>query len=601
MPNEVLLAALAIGAIFLVVKSGDKEKKIVANKRQADQAGGATAEEAKRNNRTEEENDARKLWLDKLGKIEQEYGDILRVEKASQADIDRDGRYSPRLWNRIRVLRNELNQMGRATKIIFKDQGDGTDRNYWTRFYNLWNGVQRMGDNQQGLLKKKGKESASKVPSTHVSKPVEGPKDQMQLVEFQQSIPGLDIPKITAEQLMAFNMRAFNHFGHQQANLQNLVGDLSSKLEAATTTNKIGSAFRVDSRPVTDKERASDRLNDDLGGAKKSDNTAPVAVPGNQTDKNVAGWGPNHGASGAFRMPKPYDSKKNPSLLKGAPRPKAITAPGASQTDTGYSRTVTKTVTEPTTLPAALGKALEKATRAAFNAAPAVNEHADNPPTIPAKRKPKPLQAFGISPPPIPRADPAIQKAFNTAKNPAINLAHKETDAAQYSEGQVVVHNSTVPRSISAKQAQIDLTQVLELAQFTQKVNSLRERLLEGMKTRSPTDEMRTVANTIWISLRDAIPVNATNKGMFKAVGYISGSWAKPYDRDLRAAIKNMPTYKVWIAAIRQCAKPYEEWSKKRKTPPVPLQKPGTRSSKRSRTSSSKSRSHAASSSLHGV
>ena len=39
MPNEVLLAALAIGAIFLVVKSGDKEKKVVSDKRSADEGG----------------------------------------------------------------------------------------------------------------------------------------------------------------------------------------------------------------------------------------------------------------------------------------------------------------------------------------------------------------------------------------------------------------------------------------------------------------------------------------------------------------------------------------------------------------------------------
>jgi hypothetical protein len=598
MPNEVLLAALAIGAIFLVVKSGDKEKKIVANKRQADQAGGATAEQAKRHNRTEDEDDTRKLWLARMGTIEQEYGDILRLEKDTQADIDREGRYPPKLWNRIRVLRNELEQMGRATKIVFQDKEDGVDQNYWTRFNNLWNGVQKMGSTQKGLLKKQGRESASKVPSTHVSNPVDGPKDKMQLVEFQQSIPGIDVPKITTEQLMEFNMRAFN-MGMHTANLQNLVGDLKSQLEAQTTTKKIGSAFRMDTRPITDKEKASDRLNDDLGGAKKSDNTAPVAVPGNQTDKNVAGWGPNHGASGAFRAPKPYDTKKSPSLLKGAPRPKAITAPGASQTDTGYSRTVTKTVTETTTIPAQLGKAA----KAAFNAAPAVNEHKDEPPALPAPRKPKPLRA----PPPIPKADPKIQKAFNTANNPAINLKEKETDASQYSEGQVVIHNSTVPRTISAKQANIDLTQVLELDQFTQKVNALRDRLVAGMKTESPTNQMRAEANTIWVSLRDAMPVNATNKKMFKGVGFISGSWSQPYDRDLKAAIQNMPAYKVWVAAVRQCHDPYKEWSKKRKTPPVPLQKPVTRASKRSRTSSSKSRapystrSQEASHSMHGL
>ena len=83
-----------------------------------------------------------------------------------------------------------------------------------------------------------------------------------------------------------------------------------------------------------------------------------------------------------------------------------------------------------------MGEALEKATKAAFNAAPKVNEHADDPPTIPAPKKPKPIRA----PPPIPKADPAIQKAFNTAKNPAINLAAGETDASQYVESQVVKH-----------------------------------------------------------------------------------------------------------------------------------------------------------------
>jgi hypothetical protein len=164
-----------------------------------------------------------------------------------------------------------------------------------------------------------------------------------------------------------------------------------------------------------------------------------------------------------------------------------------------------------------------------------------------------------------------------------------------------------VPRTISAKQANIDLTQVLELDQFTQKVNALRDRLVAGMKTESPTNQMRAEANTIWVSLRDAMPVNATNKKMFKGVGFISGSWSQPYDRDLKAAIQNMPAYKVWVAAVRQCHDPYMAWSKKRKTPPVPLQKPVTRASKRSRTSSSKSRapystrSQEASHSMHGL
>ena len=170
-PNQVLLAALAIGAIFLVVKSGDKEKKIVSDKRSADEDGGMSRSEAKKANPTEGESDDRRLWMTRLMGIEAEYASLVQWEKDNGAVLQQKRAFPVKEWHRIRVLRDNLVEMARVAKTIFDDKAHGADANFWDRFNGLWNGTQKFGEKQQELLKSQPITAGSKSSPTHITNP----------------------------------------------------------------------------------------------------------------------------------------------------------------------------------------------------------------------------------------------------------------------------------------------------------------------------------------------------------------------------------------------------------------------------------------------
>ena len=579
MPNEVLLAALAIGAIFLVVKSGDKEKTDVANKRSADEAGGMTSSEAKKANPTEGESDDRQLWMNRLMECEKEYADLVRWEADNGAILQQQREFPKQQWHRIRVLRDRLVEIARVAKTIFDDQSHGADSNFWDRFNGLWNGTQKFGETQQGLLKSKPVTAGSKSAPTHVGEPAPGPADQMDLVLFNQSPAGIDVPKFTTADLLKFNQANFNLLGQRQAILANIISGLNDRVEAAETTNRQDGAFRTNSGPTTNAEKASDTLNNDLGGANKSDNSQPKKVPGNRVDKRSAGWGPNRNKSDFEKSkptpnwPKPYDAKKQPSLVTGSARPAAIGPPE-------MTKETTTTTTEKVTIPAAM----MKAAAAAFNAAPTTNTHKDEPPALPPPKKHKALPA------PV-KPSKAIQKAFNSDSNPAINLSNKPANASQAVEEEVVRKDSTLPRKISAEQAGINLQKKLEVTAFTEVVNKYRDQILHGMKTLKPTQEQHEEARVAVYALRDALPANADNKDMFRS--QLFRDFPTKFSKDLNTSIRRMPAYKVWAAAVNTVMPKYQSWSRKRAEAPAPLQEPEKKAkrSRPSRTQNSKTRS----------
>ena len=150
MGNEVLLAALAIGAIFLVVKSGDSDKKKLNEKRSSDEAGGMSREEAARANPSEQETGDRQTWLGRLQEVEVEYGFLVDWESRNGALLQEKHEFPVQIWNRIRKVRDRLNEIARVAKLVFDDKDKGADKNFWDRFNGMWNGTQKFWDVQQG-------------------------------------------------------------------------------------------------------------------------------------------------------------------------------------------------------------------------------------------------------------------------------------------------------------------------------------------------------------------------------------------------------------------------------------------------------------------
>ena len=209
MANEVLLAALAIGAIFLVVKSGDSDKKKLNEKRSSDEGGGMSREEAARANPSEQETADRQTWLGRLQEVENEYGFLVDWESRNGALLQEKREFPVQIWNRIRKVRDRLNEIARVAKLIFDDKDKGADKNFWDRFNGMWNGTQKFWDVQQGLLKSKPIQAPSKSQPNHLATPVDGPTG-MQIVEFQQSPQGLDVPKFSQADLIEYNRKLFN-------------------------------------------------------------------------------------------------------------------------------------------------------------------------------------------------------------------------------------------------------------------------------------------------------------------------------------------------------------------------------------------------------
>ena len=225
-------------------------------------------EEAAKANPSEQETGDRQTWLGRLQEVEVEYGFLVDWESRNGALLQEKREFPVQIWNRIRKVRDRLTEIARVAKLVFDDTAKGADRNFWDRFNGMWNGTQKFWDIQQGLLKSKPTQAPSKSQPNHLATPVEGPTG-MQIVEFQQSPQGIDVPILSAADLLEYNRKMFNMLGQREVRLHNILGDLHNRLEGVETTNRQESAFRMNQGPTTSGEKKSDRLNADMGGAGK--------------------------------------------------------------------------------------------------------------------------------------------------------------------------------------------------------------------------------------------------------------------------------------------------------------------------------------------
>ena len=112
--------------------------------------------------------------------------------------------------------------------------------------------------------------------------------------------------------------------------------------------------------------------------------------------------------------------------------------------------------------------------------------------------------------------------------------------------------------------------------------------ILHAIQNTNPSAAEKESAKVAVNTLRDMIPVNADNPNMFRALKF--KEFGDIFDKDLVAGIMNMPTYKVYVAAIDQVMPLYNKWRGKRSKPPVPLQPPAAKRKRPARTTSGSSR-----------
>ena len=132
MANEILLAVLAMGAIYLVVQSDEKKVTKVKQKRVAAEAKGKSKAQAKVDNPTEQEANERQLVVTDMENAIQEFQFLSAYERNNEAELNQLKQFPPEMWRRIVALQKHLQGLGRRSQPVFlRSALGGQDQQFW--------------------------------------------------------------------------------------------------------------------------------------------------------------------------------------------------------------------------------------------------------------------------------------------------------------------------------------------------------------------------------------------------------------------------------------------------------------------------------------
>lgn len=270
--NNLLLAVLAIGGLFLFIGSSDDQKTKTLQKQQA--AGGN--EQAVADNPTKQQQHNRNSAMIDIREAIRRYQAIKKWESEHQAKLQKDLQFPGDVWMEIKKLRSALNGIGAAAQKTFPRNVDNPqNRIFWGDFDKLIVGTNELNKTEIALRSARPAPTNPPEPATHVADKVK--TNKMDIDTFTNPT---GFQPLSAEAIKELARMTFNTLFDEREKVKQAVGNTQALGEQGptTTTNPEDNDFNMGGEPSR-AEGEADRLNNDgFSGTQPSTGSAPKKV-----------------------------------------------------------------------------------------------------------------------------------------------------------------------------------------------------------------------------------------------------------------------------------------------------------------------------------
>jgi len=511
--NTLVIAIIAIAAVYMVVKSGEQDVKKADDAMEEDRAQGVDENVLADEHPSPQREASRGVCARDLSNAIQEYRFLKHYEQHNEAELQQLHQFPPEIWKRIERLQQHLRGLAERAERVYLRRGSYDSKAFWNDFDKLWQGQKMFGDRELQL-----RQSVDATPkgrdAPHIDEALVTTNAHLaELVAFVSAPAPVKVDTFNPDMFREMMRFAFDQ-GNQFRMMRQLdeggplFGDGAQDMiwiptgedkPLALTNHPHNQAFESLPRDeVSAEERAAaDANRTGLTGNKPSSDAAPM---------NVEPSGPVN------RYPDPMGESRSADRGEG-----------------------------------------EEET---FNSAPKKIEHQDEPPAPPPA-------SLGGAPPVVevtPTLDTAIQQDFNSSGESGINLGNKP---AQPSE----LDPFTAPDEADHLQKLRGIA--IDQEGFFLSLSMLGDMVRQAI-ARPPTPENKAAAQVTWQQLRNIVPeqyrTDDAHMDIFKALAYNSHGQrlASYYPRAwLEENIAPMPTYKAWLKEVKEIGKLYKTFKKK--------------------------------------
>ena len=552
--NAIIILVLGMGALFMMGNSSSAKKAEITKKREEAVAGGGggpqppgdkppkpvSADDAKKLFPTGSQKDDRAILIKELQGLLERYRRIIRHEKQNQKQVQRFGLPAD-AWQEVIAIRSGLMALGvQATNLFSRSAEPGIDRVFWDNFRGIWAGIINIGERQRQ------REYQAVVDNfatpTHQDDSVEGNESP------EDGDPSFDnLPEPTDEEMAAlpenlsadeqreFIQRLFVSISDERQLVQelhfhqtNILQHVSNQFPAPAATNDRQNTAFITGRPLDSSEDAeADRDNQRFGAGQTSSGNGPKPV----RDRS--------------RSPSPARDKKGG---KDRERERSWPKRGKQQA-IGAGGEVAAVSPEGSPPPADMtGGAGDEEE---FNQ----NTPSTNKDEQPAPHPPTTQPIGPTRPPP---KNPAIQGAFNNSGAVITNQAAQT--AQQQAEIERQLQNRPDARLQTAQQLRINLESAANYDEYERRINAYQRLIQRGIRNLHPNRKDKESVRAAYVSLRDAIPEDQKNSWAFKGVYFRNREPQGQFSKELKAQIKALPAYKVWVRALVSVREDFDAW-----------------------------------------
>jgi hypothetical protein len=290
--NNLILAALAIGAIYLVVQSGEKNEDEVLQMQEDEQGAGMSRAEAIDRNPTAQMDSSRGVCVEDLKKAIKEFQFLKNFERENEMTLQELHQFPAEIWARIEGLQRFLRELGARAEPLFMRHGSELSDAFWGDYDKLWQGHLTLGDKELTLRQTTPGGEPSDVPEGGT---VDDPSktNTVAVAGFMQAQAPVKVEIFNQEMFRQMLRFAFDNLGLYTANIlrtaeqraryqmrQDGITWFPKEHLPLALTNNSNSAFNtLPEHGPTNEEKEAEQMNEDgFNGIAEADGQAPAAV-----------------------------------------------------------------------------------------------------------------------------------------------------------------------------------------------------------------------------------------------------------------------------------------------------------------------------------
>ena len=290
--NNLILAALAIGAIYLVVQSGEKKEDEVVQMQEDEQGAGMSRAEAIDRNPTAQMDSSRGVCVEDLKKAIKEFQFLKNFERENEMTLQELHQFPAEIWARIEGLQRFLRELGARAEPLFMRHGSEYSDSFWNDYDKLWQGHLTLGDKELTLRQTTPGREPSDVPEGgNVDDPSK--TNTVAVAGFMQAQAPVKVEIFNQEMFRDFVRFAFDNYranilrtAEQRARDQmrqdgiTWIPQTNENSPLALADKPHNSAFiTLPEHGPTNEEKEAEQMNEDgFNGIAEADGKAPAAV-----------------------------------------------------------------------------------------------------------------------------------------------------------------------------------------------------------------------------------------------------------------------------------------------------------------------------------